>query len=39
VGLHHNEVQCHMGPGELGKLESVVTLLQRSNEEHEAYKN
>lgn len=39
VGLHNNEVQCHMGPGELGKLKSVVTLLQRSNEEHKAYIN
>lgn len=34
VSLNHNQVQSHMGPSELGKLESVVTLLQRSNEEH-----
>jgi hypothetical protein len=27
-----------MGPSELGELESVVALLQRSNEEHKAYR-
>jgi hypothetical protein len=34
--LHDDQVQCHVGPCELGELESVVTLLQRSNEENKA---
>ena len=38
VSLDHDQVQSHVGPGELSELESVVTLLQRSNEEHEACK-
>lgn len=36
VSLNHNQVQGHMGPSKLSELESVVTLLQGSNEEHEA---
>lgn len=37
VRLHDDQIQCHVGPGELGELEPVVTLLQRSHEENEAY--
>lgn len=36
VSLNHNQVQRHMGPGKLGELESIVSLLQRSDKEHEA---
>ena len=36
VGLDNNEVQRHVSPGELGELELVVPLLQRSDEEDEA---
>jgi hypothetical protein len=37
VRLHDNQVESHVSPGELGELELVVTLLERSNEEHEAW--
>jgi hypothetical protein len=36
VGLYHDQVEGHVRPGELGELESVVALLQRADEEHEA---
>lgn len=38
VGLDNNQIQSHVRPGKLGELESVVSLLQRSNEEHESYR-
>lgn len=38
VSLHHDQVQSHVGPGELGELESVVAFLEGSNEEDEAWK-
>lgn len=37
VCLDVDEVESHVGPGELGELETVVPLLQRTDEEHEAY--
>lgn len=36
VRLDHDEVQRHVRPCELGKLELVMTLLQRGNEEDES---
>lgn len=36
VRLHHDQVQSHVSPSELGELELVMAFLQRSNEEHEA---
>lgn len=37
VGLHHDQVEGHVCPCELGKLESVVAGLERGDEENEAY--
>lgn len=37
VRLHDNQVESHVSPGELGELELVVTLLERTNEEDEAW--
>jgi hypothetical protein len=37
VGLHDNQVEGHVCPCELGKLESVVAGLERGDEEDEAY--
>jgi hypothetical protein len=37
VCLHNDQVKSHVGPGELGELELVVTLLERANEEHKAW--
>jgi hypothetical protein len=37
VRLHNDQVEGHVGPGELGELELVVTLLERANEEHKAW--
>jgi len=34
--LHHDQIQGHMRPRELGKLESVVPLFERTHEEDEA---
>lgn len=39
VGLDHNQIQCHVCPSKLGELESVVALLERSDKEHESYRN
>jgi hypothetical protein len=36
VRLHNDQVESHVGPGELSELELVVALLERTNEEHEA---
>jgi hypothetical protein len=36
VSLDNDQVQSHMSPSKLSKLESVVALLQRSDEEHES---
>ena len=38
MGLYDNEVEGHMRPGKLGKLEAVMTFLQRANKEHEPCK-
>jgi hypothetical protein len=38
VGLADDEEERHVGPGELGELELVVALLQREDEEDEAWK-
>jgi len=35
--LSDNEEQGHVGPGELGELELVVALLEREDEEDEAW--
>lgn len=37
VRLHDNQVESHVSPSELGELELVVTLLERANEEDEAW--
>ena len=37
VRLHNDQVKSHVGPGELSELELVVALLERANEEHEAW--
>lgn len=37
VSLNHNQIQSHMGPSKLSELKPVVTLLQGSDEEYEAY--
>ena len=37
VRLHDNQVESHVSPGELGELKLVVTLLERTNEEDEAW--
>jgi hypothetical protein len=37
VGLNHNEVQSHMSPGKVGKLELVVTGLKRGNKEDKTW--
>lgn len=37
VCLDIDEVESHVGPGELGELEAIVPLLQRTDEENEAY--
>lgn len=39
MGLSHNQEQSHVSPGKLGELEPVVTLLQREDEENEAWEN
>lgn len=36
VSLDNNQVQRHVSPSKLGELEPIVSLLQRSDEEHEA---
>lgn len=36
VSLDHDQVQGHVGPGKLSELKSVVSLLQRADEEDEA---
>jgi hypothetical protein len=36
VRLHNDEVESHVSPSELGKLELVVALLERTYEEDEA---
>lgn len=36
VGLHNNQVEGHVSPGELGELELVMTFLERGDEENEA---
>jgi hypothetical protein len=36
VRLYDDQVESHVGPGELGELELVVAFLERANEEHEA---
>jgi hypothetical protein len=33
VRLYYNEVERHVGPCELGELESVVSFLERSDKE------
>jgi hypothetical protein len=38
MGLHHDQVQGHVRPGELRELESVVTSLEGGDEEHETCK-
>ena len=35
VGLDDDQVERHMGPGELGELETVVALLEGADEEDE----
>lgn len=37
VGLNDNEVQSHVSPREVGELELVVTGLERTDEEDEAW--
>lgn len=37
VGLDDDQVERHMGPGELGELEAVVALLQGADEEDETW--
>ncbi len=39
VRLADDEEEGHVGPGELGELELVVTLLQREDEEDEAWRS
>ena len=34
--LHYDQVECHMGPSKLCKLESIIVLLQRRHKEDEA---
>jgi hypothetical protein len=36
VRLHDNEVQSHMCPGKIGKLELVVACLERGDEKYES---
>lgn len=36
MSLHNNQVQCHMRPGKVGKLELVVSSLERHDEEDKA---
>lgn len=36
MGLNNNQIEGHVSPCELRKLEAVVTLLQRCHEKHEA---
>lgn len=36
VGLYNDQIERHVGPGELSELELVVALLERSDEENEA---
>jgi hypothetical protein len=37
VRLHDDQVESHVGPGELSELELVVALLERTDEEHKAW--
>ena len=37
VGLHHDQVEGHVGPAELGELESVVAFLEGADEEDKAH--
>ena len=37
VGLDNNEVKSHVGPGELGKLESVMAFFKTRDEKDEPY--
>jgi len=37
VRLHNNQVESHVSPSELSELELVVALLERTNEEDEAW--
>jgi len=37
VGLHNDEVERHVRPGELGELELVVAFLEGGDEEDEAF--
>ena len=36
MGLHNDQVQCHVCPSELRELKLVVALLERADEEDEA---
>lgn len=36
VGLYNDQVEGHVGPGELGKLEAVVTFLEGADKENES---
>lgn len=33
MGLYDDQVESHVRPGELGKLEAVVAFLERANKE------